>query len=55
MLKLQILTLDEYKKKSTFRFVMNILSYNIRGCGSLIKRKRLTHLIRREDFDVCFI
>lgn len=34
---------------------MNILSYNIIGCGSSLKRKSLAQLIRKEDFDVCFI
>lgn len=34
---------------------MNILSYNIIRCGSSLKRKSLVQLIRKEDFDVCFI
>lgn len=34
---------------------MNILSYNIKGCGSFSKKKRLAQLVRRKDFDVCFI
>lgn len=34
---------------------MNIISYNTIGCGSLIKRKKLAHLIRKDDFDVCFL
>lgn len=34
---------------------MNILSYNIIGYGSSLKRKSLVQLIKKEDFDVCFI
>lgn len=43
------------RARRDFMFVMNILSYNIRGCGSFLKRKRLVNLIRKEDFDMCLI
>ncbi|XP_058741630.1 uncharacterized protein LOC131614017 [Vicia villosa] len=34
---------------------MIVVSYNIRGGGSRIKRKRVGFLIQKEDTDVCFI
>lgn len=34
---------------------MNISFHNIRGYGSLANKKHITQLIRREDFNVCFI
>ncbi|XP_058751345.1 uncharacterized protein LOC131624421 [Vicia villosa] len=34
---------------------MNILTYNIRGSGCPIKRKRLGALIRKDSFDLCLL
>lgn len=34
---------------------MIIMSYNIRGGGSKIKRKRIDYLVRSGKADVCFI
>ncbi|XP_058742235.1 uncharacterized protein LOC131614691 [Vicia villosa] len=34
---------------------MIIVSYNIKGGGSRLKRKSIGHLIQQEDVDVCFI
>lgn len=34
---------------------MNVLSYNLRGSGSYIKRKILCRLIKDQCFDVCFL
>lgn len=34
---------------------MNILPFNIRGGGSLIKRKRVSYLISSGNFNVCFL
>ncbi|XP_058750420.1 uncharacterized protein LOC131623430 [Vicia villosa] len=34
---------------------MNLLSYNIRGGGSLLKRKRVSFLIKSFNIDVCLI
>ncbi|XP_058727061.1 uncharacterized protein LOC131598480 [Vicia villosa] len=34
---------------------MNIVSYNIRGVGSPLKRKLLSSLIRKESFDFCLL
>ncbi|CAK8542070.1 unnamed protein product [Lathyrus sativus] len=34
---------------------MNIISINIIGCGSIVKRKRLTCLIQSCNVDICFI
>lgn len=34
---------------------MNILSLNISGLGSILKRKVVSGLIRKEGFDFCLI
>lgn len=34
---------------------MNILSYNIRGGGNVVKRKRIRFLLNAEKVDVCFL
>ncbi|CAK8541086.1 unnamed protein product [Lathyrus sativus] len=34
---------------------MNILSINIRGGGSIVKRKRLAHLIQSGKVDIFFV
>lgn len=34
---------------------MNIVTYNVRGCGSLIKRRRIYQLLQKSKVDLCFI
>lgn len=34
---------------------MKLLSYNIRGAGSVIKKKEVSTLIRKFDIDICFL
>ena len=34
---------------------MNIMSFNISGCGSMIKKRRLQHHLRTNNIDICLI
>ena len=34
---------------------MNIMSFNIRGCGNIVKKKRLQHHIRTNKIDLCLL
>lgn len=34
---------------------MNIISYNIRGCGNTIKKRKLNRLLEKGEVDVCFL
>lgn len=34
---------------------MNIMSFNIRGCGILMKRRRLKQMISKEKANMAFI
>lgn len=34
---------------------MNAISYNMRGCDSLLKRKRFSQLMKKEKFDFFLI
>lgn len=33
---------------------MNVVSYNLRGCGAILKRKRFS-LIKKGKFDLCLV
>lgn len=50
---------DRKSKKSgggdSIRCTMNVVSYNIRGCGNSVKIKRIRQLLQKGGVDMCFI
>lgn len=36
-------------------FIIKAISFNLKGLGSLLKRKEILKLVRKENFDFLFI